>query len=151
MASRSDIETVLLSRRKAIMEFVGMDVATVGTNTDLNDAIGFSVRNCGGKVESIIAVTDADLGTVPDDEIDKLLDVAEYRLIFNILGNMDEVSVSVAGQSESYSEIRATLESQIGLLSTKLEKMYGFGSAGANAQVGTLEYDFAEHNEAVNG
>ena len=84
--TRANVEAILTKRTSKVMTFVSMDGTTVdGTNADLNDPIGVAIRECGGTTAAPELVTDADVATVVTADLDKLLDIGEYRLIGSII------------------------------------------------------------------
>lgn len=145
--TRANIETILIRRAGKILTAVGLDGTTVsGTNIDLNDPIGFSLRNLGYSVASITNVSDADLAGAGDDEIDQLLDVAELRLLENALQNFDQVTVTVGPRTEDLSDLRDGLEKTITRKREYVSSQYG---SGATLEAGAISLDFQQHDDAL--
>lgn len=143
--TRAEIESELVSRQKARMDVVGMSLSFNGANLDLNSAIGFAVRQCGGTVASLSAVANSDLNGFGPAEHDKLLDIAEYRLLLNIKGRWGRVDIRAGQLEESLSQFAKDLDKDIENKLKELKDSYGFGGSALSA--GTLDYDFAQTTE----
>ena len=116
--TRTQVEKILLKRAARRMAFVEMDIAkSDGTNADLNDPIAYAVRLCGLSVADISDVKDSDLAPLPDSDIDKLLDLAELRLLQNIFGNLDSVDERTGPVQNAYSQIgRASCRERVSVV-----------------------------------
>lgn len=123
--TRAQIETVLVSRCKKRMEFVGFNIAVNGNNADLNDPIFSALQMIGVNPADISNVADSDLTTVTD--ISKLCDLAEVRLLENILGNSDKVTLQAASGTEHFSQANDALEKIIARKQADIQKKYGIG------------------------
>ena len=144
--TREDTEILLIRRVGTIFTAVGLDGTTIdGTNTDLNDPIGYGIRVAGGTVSSLVLVTDVDVATVATADYDEYLDLAEYRALENALGNFASVDIKVGPRDEKLSQLAAQLEKMIKFKRVVLELSYGYGVAALDT--GTLTYEFAEHDE----
>ena len=124
-----------------------MATTIVGTNDDLNDPIQWAVVELGGTVADIVDVTDADLATVAADDERYIVDVAELKLIDNILGNSMLVNYSVGPRSESLDQLRKALENKRDRLADQLEAAIGLGASSLTT--GLIANDFAEHVETT--
>jgi hypothetical protein len=142
--TRANVESIIVQRCGSLMSFAGMAVTVAGANASLNDPIGYALRQSGYTVANIASVADADLSSLDDDDIDMLLDYAEFRTLENISGNLDDVDISNGPESEKYSQIAANLEKRMARVQERIDSSYG---AGVVAEVGTISYDFAEHND----
>ena len=127
------------------MEAVEMDVTSEGSNADLNGPIGFSIRKCGGAVASFGAVADADISAFEEDEYDKLIDIAEYRLLLNIKGRWGKVDIRAGQLSENLSQFGKDLDEDIKTALENLRNIHGFGVGSISG--GALDYDFAQTDE----
>lgn len=144
--TRANLETVLVQRAGALMTFAGLATDPAdGTNSALNDPIGYALRQAGYGVANIAAVIDSDLAVVNTSDIDKLLDLAEYRLLETIQGNLDDVDSAVGQVRESYGQIGERLEKRLARLQKKIAEAYGLGLS--TLQAGVISLNFAEHNE----
>lgn len=123
--TRANIESILVSRCKKRMEFVGFAVTTSGNNTDLNDPIFTALQVMGITPANIANVVDSDLATVTD--VTKLCDLAELRLLENILGNFDKVTLQAASGTEHFSDAVTALEKLIERKQANIQKKYGVG------------------------
>lgn len=145
---REQVEIVLIRRCGALMTAADLDGSTItGNNNDLNDPIGYALRRLGQSVADISNVTDADLSGVADTDIDKLLDLAETRTLGNILGNLDDVDITLGPRRESLNQLAELLEKRLERLQKKIEREYGIGLGSFES--GVISMDFAEHNETV--
>jgi len=145
--TRTQAAVVLTARCAPMMEMAGMTTVPVGSNADLNDPLQWSVIELGGTVADIAAVTDADLATVASDDERYILDVAELRLLDNILSNLTLVDLSEGPHAEKFSQLTERLEKRRDRLAEQLEAVIGLGAASLTA--GLLVLDFAEHVEVA--
>jgi hypothetical protein len=144
--TRANIEVILTKRLAKNLAFVEFDSVTDdGTNEDLNDPIGFAIRQCGGTTTDYVLVDDADVATVDSADYDKLFDIAEWRTIESILGNFDKYGLKVGPRSGYQSQVREGLEGRLKRIKDYLEAAYGFLTT--EPSVGYISRDFAEHNE----
>lgn len=123
--TRAQVEAVLVSRCKKRMEFVGFAITFTGENADLNDPIFNALQAMGITPANIASVADSDLVTVTD--ITKLCDLAEVRLLENILGNSDKVTLQAASGTEHFSDATTALEKLIERKQADIQKRYGIG------------------------
>lgn len=140
--TRANVEAILVRRLGNWLIFAGLDGTTInGTNADLNDPIGYAVRQCEGTVATVTSVTDADVATA-DDDPDKLFDVAEYRTLESLASNIDTVTISVGPRSEAFSDIAKAvadrLEKKLKALQTK------YGIFNGSLSVGVIAIETAE-------
>ena len=145
--TRAQIETLLVRRAGKRMAFVEFSKETNGSNPDLADPVSFALLAMGITPADITTPADADLVTVTDAQIGELLDRAELRLLQNILGNMDAVTLSVDGRSESYGQITVTLEQAITRLQTKVDTDYA--GAGNTLSSGLIIQNFTSKGDDV--
>jgi hypothetical protein len=123
--TRAQVESVLVSRCKKRMAFVEFAITTSGSNADLNDPICNALQIMGINPANIASVADGDLVTVTDAA--KLCDLAEVRLLENILGNSDKVTLQAASGTEHFSNFNETLEKVIARKQKELQSKYGIG------------------------
>ena len=142
--TRANIESILVQRTGALMTFAGYAVTVAGSNANLNDPIGYALRQVGYSVASIALVVDADLATIDSDDIDQILDIAELRTLENISGNLDDVDITTGPVKENLSQIAANLEKRMARLQEKINYSYG---TGVTATTSSIIHDFAEHND----
>jgi len=146
--TRSILETILVRRCGKWLIAAGLDGTTVnGTNPDLNDPIGYAARKLGLTVANPTSVSDGDLAALNLDELDKLLDVAEYRALQTVLENFEAVTLEVGGRHEHYSEFADRLQKLIALKALRLEKDYGLGQG--TLDIGVIQLDFAQHSDSA--
>jgi hypothetical protein len=146
--TRAQAETVLTKRCGPMMTAAAMDGTTNnGTNDDLNDPLGWAVVQLGGSVSDITDVTDSDVGSVDVTDERYILDMAEYRLLGNILSNLTLVDIKAGPRSESLSQLATRLEKRVERLEKQLAQEVGFGEA--TLSTGVIEMDFVEHVETT--
>jgi hypothetical protein len=129
--TRAQVEAILISRVGGWLVLSDLDGTTVdGTNAALNDAIGFAIRLLGGTTANPALITDADLATVDDADLDKLLDIAEYRALYSAQGALfiDAKAGPVEAKRSAHGARLAALVSAKGL---QLAVLYGIGAIGA--------------------
>lgn len=142
--TRANVEAILVQRCGALMSFAGYAVTVAGSNANLNDPIGYALRQTGYSVASIAAVADADLAVIDDADIDQILDIAEFRTLENVSGNLDDVDITNGPESERFSQVSAALEKRMARLQEKINTAYG---SGVTAATSSILYDFAEHDD----
>lgn len=139
--TRANAEFLTVASVGPAMVAAGMDGTTVdGTNADLNGPIARAVRDLGHSVASAVLVVDADVAAVTDAQIDEFLDRAVLHTLEAVLGNLDDVDISVGPRSEKLSQLAAQLERRIERLRDEL----GVGMITPTAAVITT--DIAEHD-----
>lgn len=141
--TRVQLENELESRRKAMLETVGIQKTPTGY-TELNSPIAYAIRQCGGTVSNLSSVADSDLATVDPADYDKLMDMAEYRLLMNIKGRWAKVDITSGPFSQSLSQLADQIDNDIAAMKTQLEEQYGFG--GGSIQVGVIDFNFQQTN-----
>jgi hypothetical protein len=127
--TKADLDAELVARWGGQLANVGRSVVVDGTNPDTIGAIRDGLASLGLGVAAFAAVADADLASVPVADIPQLLDVAEYRLLQNIIGWSTEVTQSIGMGSQNLGDLRKDL---IGLLKMKYDNLrsrYGLGAA----------------------
>jgi hypothetical protein len=139
--TRLQIEKELVSRRKAQLEAVGIP-KNPSVYHELNSPIAWAVRQCGGTVADITDVVDSDVQTVDTADLDKFLDLAEYRMLLNIKGRWGKVDISSGPFSQSLNQFADQLDKDIDRMQEDLAETYGFG--GSTLQVGVIDLNFAQ-------
>lgn len=138
--TRAQCEVELLSRCGKLLTAASLDGVTAnGSNPDLNSPLGYAIRMCGGTVTDPSNVADSDLSTL-SSVFDKLSDLAEYRTLENISGNLDLVDISEGPHRESLGQLAERVEKRLARLQEKLQKTYGLFLKEATLQV-LSEYD----------
>jgi len=144
--TRANVEFLLEARLSPLLSAAGMDSTTVdGTNVDLNDGIGRAVRDLGYAVASAVLVADADVGLVPAAEHNEFLDAAELHTLSNILGNLDDVDITVGPRTEKLNQLATKIERKIERLRKSMALVYGYSLA--TVTTGYITLDFAEHGD----
>lgn len=138
--TRANAELLLIRRIGQLFTTVSLDGSTIdGTNDDLNDVIGYAIRQCGQTVDSVILVDDDDVARVSD--VDKLLDIAELRALETAyIAATTMVTTALGAVREQYSDIAANLARLLGTKRTYIQTTYGIG--GATLTAGVLDHNF---------
>jgi hypothetical protein len=141
--TRQQVEKILINRAGRRMTFVGMDGATTdGTNADLSDPIATALFAMGVSIADFSMPADGDLVNVADYA--QLLDRAELRLLENVLGNMNMVTITVGSRSESLSQFSQELEALITRKQRTVENNYGgLGTLSG----GSINNNFQQKND----
>lgn len=139
--TREQLENELESRRNAMLAAVGIAKTPTGF-AEMNSPIGYAIRQCGGTVANFSSVADSDLATVDPADYDKLMDLAEYRLLINIKGNWGRVDFTSGPFSQSLSQFAEQLDKDIELIKEQLENVHGIG--GSSLQVGVIDFNFMQ-------
>lgn len=130
--TRANVEALLIARVGAWLTSVGLDGVTVsGANLSLNDPIGWAIRQAGGAVAAPALVTDADVATVASSDIDKLLDLAEYRALLSVLSNNTATDIKAGPVEIKDSQFGTALLARIAALRAQIGADYGIGGYGA--------------------
>jgi hypothetical protein len=129
--TRSDIETLLVSRLSGWLTSAGMAVTIVGSNASLNDPIGWAIRQVGGSVVSPALVTTTDVQTVVAADLDKLIDLAELRTLEAILANFSAVDKKAGPVEIKSSQFADRILALLALKRAWLNTTYGIGDYGA--------------------
>lgn len=145
MATRANIEALLVRRCGPLMTAAGMAVTVVGSNADLDDPMGWALRAMDVSVSNIVSISDSDISGVSDANMNKFLDYSEYRLLENVLGNLDDVDLSAGPYSESLGQLSATIEGRLERMSKKLQDLYGLLTSSVT--FGKITLSFAEHDD----
>lgn len=113
-----------------------------------DEPFAFAIRQMGGSVSDIVAegVTDADLSFVTDSDIDKFVDLSEYRAMLNALTAARRlVSISLSSRSESYSDIADGLAADAAAKKDYIIAEYGLLEAvSGTITAGVVSLDFME-------
>lgn len=141
--SRANIEFLMVARLAPLLEAAGLAVTVAGSNADLNGPIGRAVRDLGHTVTSAILVADADVAQITTTQTGEFLDACELHALEAILGNLDDVDISVGPRSEKLSQLAMQVERKINRLLAAMGTAYGYGMA--TPEVGYIMHDFAEH------
>lgn len=94
---------------------------------DLDDAAGFSLRQLGIEPASPAAVVDADFSTVVSGQMNALLDVAEWRMLWAILNNLSAEELARIGVTEDADKVAARLRARLDRLGAYVRDAYGMG------------------------
>jgi hypothetical protein len=123
-----------------------LDGTTVnGSNADLNDPIGWAIRKCGGSVASVVAVADSDVAGVSTDDLDKFFDLAEFRALESISGNLAVVTITAGPRTEHLSDLAKLVEQRLARKRKQLLEDYGVGAP--ELQAGVFYHDFIQTDE----
>jgi hypothetical protein len=139
--TRLQLDQELVSRRKAMLEAVGIPESP-SVYPALNSPVAYAIRQCGGTVANISGVVDSDLATVDPADYDKLMDLAEYRLLMNIKGRWAKVDISSGPFSQSLSQLADQLDKDIAAMKTLVAEQYG--ATGATLLAGVIDLSFME-------
>lgn len=129
--SRADIEQELVSRAEAWLTSAGLAVTFAGANADLNNPIGWAIRQAGGSVASPSLVTSTDVQTVAAADYDFFLDLAELRTLENILANFSGVDKKAGPVELKSSQLADRIAARIAYLRASLAAVYSYGGYGA--------------------
>jgi len=145
--TRANVETILISRVGTLFDKAGMDGTTVdGSNTDLNDPIGYALRKLSYTVADPTSVADGDVDDVSSADYDALFDVAEVRALENgHLALLTIVSITVGPRKQEFSDMAKALGATIAAKRARIDAEYGLGSQGLEA--GVIHLDFQEKGD----
>jgi hypothetical protein len=126
--TRAAIEQVLVLRAKKRMAFVGMDITTSGSNPDLVEPISTALMLIGIMPANIAAPSSSEIASVASENMTKLFDLAEARLLENIFGNADKVTLTAASGTEQFGQFTQDLEKAIARKQAFNQRQYGVGN-----------------------
>lgn len=140
--TRAAFEAILVARCGRAMVAAHLDGTTTdGTNAALADPLAYGIRRAGGSVASFGAPGDADVQTVATGDLDMLADVAEYRLLNTILGNvLDQVTLSAGNLRRALSDQAKSLQARVDRKAADVKAQYGLGAATLAGGVNTLDF-----------
>lgn len=144
--ARNDVEGMLVNRVGPLLTAAGMSVSHESEpgNEDLNDPIGRALYYLGYTVDDRTAITDADVAQVTDAQYDEFLDVAVLHTLQAILGNLDDVDITVGPRSEKLSQLAGQVERKLKRAEKRATDLYGYGLTTLGT--GVLYAPFAEHD-----
>jgi hypothetical protein len=146
--SRANVESILVQRIGGWLTNAGLATTIAGANQSLNDPLGYAIRIAGGTVTSYALVVDADVVTVADANLDKMLDVAELRALENVLSNYALVDAKAGPVEAKSSQFADRLMKVIDRLRAQLAVRYGIeGTVGITT--GVISLNFTELNDNI--
>lgn len=146
--TRLQVETLLvgpdllsgrLGRRMAFVNLYDPTSATLGAISALADPIAEGLRSLGIAPVDPTNPQTSDLAAVTDTQLAQLLDVAEYRAMLSVIGNLDEVDEQEGSDRKDFTKfaehvLRVTRE-----LGDRVAALYGYGAARLRrGRVGSL-------------
>lgn len=129
------------------MQKAGLDATTAdGTNASLTSPILWAFGKLDGTVATWGSVIDADLAALADSDGAALLDLAEYRLLQNILGNFDKVDVSSPAGAAQLDDLGRRIQWRLERLQATIATDYGIAVVVVSGSLssGVLGLNFAE-------
>jgi hypothetical protein len=99
--TRLPVEMELIDRDSALLLLCGKSTIADGQNRFLNGSIGFSLSKLGVIPAIPGVVSDDDLAKIPNSQFYLLCDLAEYRLIKNLLSNFAQPDRSAGSTKTS--------------------------------------------------
>lgn len=144
-ATRIEIDTLLVQRLSGLLTEVGFSVQIDGANADLIDPLGAALRELGYAQASIAAVTDADLAAVPADDYNRLLDLAEARVLESAFAQIVKVDERAGPLALHYSQLADRLERRLARKWEQIQSQHGLYTPSPVAGVITLQ--IAQHDE----
>lgn len=142
--TRATAETILLKRIGTLFTAVGLDGATIGTNADLDDPLGYALAVLGHSVANLASVTTAEVAAASDTAA--FLDYAELRALETAYGAaLSLVDTTVGPRSEALGQMATRLEARIESKRDQVMRDHGL-IGGATLTGGVLTLDFAEED-----
>lgn len=146
--TRANVEVILIRRLGKLLTEAELDGDTnSGTNLDLNDPIGWAIRQCGGSVASVVNVSSSEVSAIGATDYDKFFDLAEYRALQNISGNLASVDIRVGSRQENFDQLAERVEARIARKKMQLQQDYGWGLGTLEA--GVINLDFQQKTSAT--
>jgi hypothetical protein len=146
--TRAQVETILVRRIGGWLSNANLAITVAGSNADLSDPIAYGVRIADGTVADYSAVTTADIATVADADLDKMLDVAELRALENVLSNFALVDAKAGPVEAKSSQFADRLMKVIDRLRAQLAQRYGI-EGSPTITTGVISLNFTELDDGV--
>lgn len=131
------LESLIVGRVGNLMAVVGI----TQENGGLFAPIAWAVRQVGGTTADSYKATTEEVEAVDASLHDDLFDLAEYRVLLNIQGNLDLVDITAGPRKESLSQLQDVVAARIAKAEDAL------ASYMSPMTMGYLTLDFLEHNE----
>jgi hypothetical protein len=120
--------SILEDRVGDLMVFVGKTADITG----MYPALSWAARQLGVTTDNYAVISADEMAAVSDG--DDFLDLAEYRLLADILGNLDMVDVTAGPRSEKLSQVAAYIK----------QRMASLEASGILEAAHPLEYSYIE-------
>lgn len=133
------VQQVLITRLGRVLTDLSFEIVLSGDLEYLEDPIGWGLRMIEISTADLSLVTNAEVASMSDDDVDEFLDYAEYRLIGNLVKNAPEVDVKIGHRSEEFSQLANRLIQMFDRKRTEIRQIYGFGLGGLTA--GRIDLD----------
>jgi hypothetical protein len=143
--TRANAESILVKRLSGWLAAAGLAVTSAGSNADLNDPIGWAIRQMGLTVDDVTAVDDGDVARVGASDYDQLFDLGELRTLETIQQNLDDVDIEVGPRSERLDQLAGRVAKALERKRAQVQRDYGTGLGSLEAGVITLS--FLEQND----
>lgn len=144
--TRQQVEEVLFRRVGPAMYRADMDVEHDGTNPNFADPISWSLLEMGYNLPTdITEPEDADVSQVLNTETNFFLALCEWRIVKNILGNLDDTDEKLGPTGMWSSQFAKQMERYIENLESHLLKEYGWGPTSLST--GTLRIITTQEEE----
>ncbi len=140
--TRANLETLIVKRLGALMEAAGLAVTIAGSNADLSDPLAWACRNVGGSTANVSTVTDSELASIPIASYDDTIDLAEYRTLKNLIGNLDDVDITTGPRAEKLSQLADQARAMLASMEDDIHEIFRAPT------VGYINLNFSEHGEA---
>lgn len=141
--TRLNVETILSQRRGILLTQTGIDPTPTGSNPVYDDPLRDGL-DAVSIVPAAYAVSDADLAGVADSDLSQVLDVAEYRVLKTIQGNLFAVDQTVSQGQQRLGQLGDRLLKESAAFLAYLIEKYSYGVKPAT--VGKMDLGFAEIN-----
>ena len=133
------VQQVLITRLGRVLTDLSFEIVLSGDLEYLEDPIGWGLRMIEISTADLSLVTNEEVASMSDDDVDEFLDYAEYRLIGNLVKNAPEVDVKIGHRSEEFSQLANRLIQMFDRKRTEIRQIYGFGLGGLTA--GRIDLD----------
>jgi hypothetical protein len=140
--TKAALDAELVDRCGGLLAFVGLPTVANGTNPATIGPIREGLASLGLTLADFAAVADADLAAVTTTSIPQLVDVAEYRLLQNILGWLTKVDQTIGMGSQSLGQVRRDLLQSLKSMQESLRVQYGYGLGTPSG--GSVDLGFAQ-------
>lgn len=136
----ADLLTDLSDQVGAMFAVSGLDGGP--TSRLLMNALATSARELGVTLANPLAVVDADLLGIVQDDVSQLEEVAELRALERALNSYQQVSMRQAEEGNEAHQIAITLERTVERKAAYVKERYGIGRG--SLQAGAIDLGFAE-------
>lgn len=125
--TREQVESTLFRRLGPSMARADMETLHDGEGPSFADPIGWALRELEYPNADVTDPTSAEVSAVTDADLDWFLDLAQWRLLDNIIGNLDDSDERLGPSGQWNSQFADQMQEHQAHLEDRLRARYGWG------------------------